>query len=139
MEMDDIVGHFVPELRKKFKGKILGVYLSGSIDKETATPESDIDILVVYSDNMVCYVDLDGRIQPCCDFAGRNTNKYFGNVFEDSFMNVYNNPKLMNFRRKIRKGCREEYICKRCVPLTLREMIGSGNKFPSKFLRRQQK
>jgi radical SAM protein with 4Fe4S-binding SPASM domain len=85
------------------------------------------------------YIDLDGRIQPCCDFAGRNTNKYFGNVFEDSFMNVYNNPKLMNFRRKIRKGCREEYICKRCVPLTLWEMIGSGNKFPSKFLRRQQK
>jgi predicted nucleotidyltransferase len=53
MEMDDIVGHFVPELRKKFKGKILGVYLFGSIDKGTATPESDIDILVVYSDNMV--------------------------------------------------------------------------------------
>ena len=50
MQREDIVDYFVSELRKKFKGKILGVYLFGSIAKGTATPESDIDILVVYSD-----------------------------------------------------------------------------------------
>ena len=46
----DTINRFVSELRKNFGEKIQGVYLFGSAAKGTATPGSDIDILVVYSD-----------------------------------------------------------------------------------------
>jgi len=45
----DAVDYFVSELKNSFGEKILGVYLFGSRAKGQATPESDIDILVVYS------------------------------------------------------------------------------------------
>lgn len=41
---------FTTELRKSLGEKILGIYLFGSVAKKTDTPESDIDVLVVYSD-----------------------------------------------------------------------------------------
>lgn len=49
MPRKDVVGNFVSELRNYFGEKILGIYLFGSTAKGTATPESDIDVLVVYS------------------------------------------------------------------------------------------
>jgi len=45
----DVVDYFVSELRKYFSDKILGVYIFGSTAKGIETLESDIDILVVYS------------------------------------------------------------------------------------------
>jgi len=50
MQRKDVVDYFVSELRDHFGEKILGVYLFGSTAKGTATSESDIDVLVVYSD-----------------------------------------------------------------------------------------
>ncbi len=49
MQRRDVVDYFVSELRDHFGEKILGVYLFGSTAKGTATLESDIDVLVVYS------------------------------------------------------------------------------------------
>lgn len=43
------IDHFVSELRRRLKDRILGIYLFGSVAKGTDAPESDIDILVVYS------------------------------------------------------------------------------------------
>jgi predicted nucleotidyltransferase len=45
-----IIDHFTSELRERLGEKILGIYLFGSAAKGTATKDSDIDILVVYSD-----------------------------------------------------------------------------------------
>lgn len=45
-----IVDRFASELRERLGEKILGIYLFGSTAKGTAIEESDIDILVVYSD-----------------------------------------------------------------------------------------
>lgn len=45
-----IIEHFTSELRERLGEKILGIYLFGSSAKDTATEESDIDLLVVYSD-----------------------------------------------------------------------------------------
>ncbi|MGQ9648442.1 MAG: HEPN domain-containing protein [Thermodesulfobacteriota bacterium] len=49
-KMEDIVERFGSELRERLGEKILGIYLFGSVAKGTATNESDIDMLVVYSD-----------------------------------------------------------------------------------------
>lgn len=46
----EIIGRFASQLKDLLGEKILGVYLFGSTAKGTATEESDIDILVVYSD-----------------------------------------------------------------------------------------
>jgi len=48
--VESIVQSFASELRKRLGEKILGIYLYGSVAKGTATDESDIDLLVVYSD-----------------------------------------------------------------------------------------
>uniref|UniRef100_A0A7V0Z6B6 HEPN domain-containing protein n=1 Tax=candidate division WOR-3 bacterium TaxID=2052148 RepID=A0A7V0Z6B6_UNCW3 len=46
---NEVIDKFVTELRNRLGDKILGIYLFGSVAKETATKESDIDILVVYT------------------------------------------------------------------------------------------
>ena len=48
--MIDIVDSFVEELKERFGDRILGAYLFGSTAKGTSTSESDIDVLIVYSD-----------------------------------------------------------------------------------------
>jgi len=45
-----IIERFTSELKERLGEKILGIYLFGSAAKGTATEESDIDLLVVYSD-----------------------------------------------------------------------------------------
>jgi len=46
--IEEILNEFVLQLREHFGNKILGVYLFGSVAKGSATPESDIDVLIVY-------------------------------------------------------------------------------------------
>jgi uncharacterized protein (UPF0332 family)/predicted nucleotidyltransferase len=48
--MKDIVDSFVEQLKDRFGNRILGAYLFGSTAKGIATSESDIDVLIVYSD-----------------------------------------------------------------------------------------
>ena len=48
-QIDAIINSFTEELRSSLKGKILGVYLFGSVAKEISTQGSDIDVLIVYS------------------------------------------------------------------------------------------
>ena len=48
--LSKIIERFTSELRERLGEKILGIYLFGSAAKGTATEESDIDLLVVYSD-----------------------------------------------------------------------------------------
>jgi len=47
--MKDIVDSFLEQLKERFGSNILGAYLFGSTAKGTATAESDIDLLIVYS------------------------------------------------------------------------------------------
>ena len=48
--MNKIIERFVSELKERLGERILGIYLFGSSAKGMATEESDIDLLVVYSD-----------------------------------------------------------------------------------------
>jgi len=47
--MKDIIDSFLEQLKDRFGSSILGAYLFGSTAKGTATAESDIDVLIVYS------------------------------------------------------------------------------------------
>ncbi len=48
--LSKIIENFSAELRERLGEKVLGIYLFGSTAKGTSSEESDIDILVVYSD-----------------------------------------------------------------------------------------
>jgi uncharacterized protein (UPF0332 family)/predicted nucleotidyltransferase len=48
--MKDIIDSFIEQLKERFGNRILGAYLFGSTAKGIATSESDIDVLIVYSD-----------------------------------------------------------------------------------------
>ena len=48
--LNRIIERFASELKERLGENILGIYLFGSTAKGTATEESDIDVLVVYSD-----------------------------------------------------------------------------------------
>lgn len=48
--MKDIVDYFVEQLKERFANRILGAYLFGSTAKGTSTSDSDIDVLIIYSD-----------------------------------------------------------------------------------------
>ncbi len=50
LRTEDITERFASELKKRLGDKILGIYLFGSASKGSDTEESDIDILVVYSE-----------------------------------------------------------------------------------------
>ncbi|MBM4128541.1 MAG: nucleotidyltransferase domain-containing protein [Nitrospira sp.] len=50
MAVSEIIERFALELRERLGKKISGTYLFGSTAKGTATEESDIDVLVVYTD-----------------------------------------------------------------------------------------
>ncbi|MBM4334003.1 MAG: HEPN domain-containing protein [Deltaproteobacteria bacterium] len=50
IKLNRIINRFVSDLRKRLGERIIGIYLFGSSAKGTATEESDIDVLVVYSD-----------------------------------------------------------------------------------------
>ena len=54
----------------------------------------------------------DGSVVPCCyDFDG---NHIFGNVFKESFQNIWNNEKYKSFRKQILKDKTVFKICKSC-------------------------
>lgn len=48
-QTDMIIDSFANELRNSLGEKILGIYLFGSVAKGISTPESDIDVLIIYS------------------------------------------------------------------------------------------
>jgi predicted nucleotidyltransferase/uncharacterized protein (UPF0332 family) len=49
IELNRIIDRFVSDLRERLGERISGIYLFGSLAKGTATEESDIDLLVIYS------------------------------------------------------------------------------------------
>lgn len=50
VQINTIISSFTKEMRDSLGGRILGVYLFGSVAKGAASEGSDIDLLIVYSD-----------------------------------------------------------------------------------------
>lgn len=58
-----------------------------------------------------CYITWEGDVVPCCYFYDKQV--CFGNVFEESFADIWNNDKYKNFRRDMSKH-RSIKICQTC-------------------------
>jgi radical SAM protein with 4Fe4S-binding SPASM domain len=48
-----------------------------------------------------CYITSDGFVTPCCVRGADPEILNFGNVFEESFTDIWNNKKYQDFRRKL--------------------------------------
>ncbi|MBN2037167.1 MAG: radical SAM protein [Chitinispirillaceae bacterium] len=70
------------------------------------------------------YINVDGRVQPCCAFAGDVAGVYFGNMFDESFKEVYNGVQYRSFRKALKKGKRPYVVCRRCYPIGLGDIVG---------------
>lgn len=69
------------------------------------------------------YFNVDGRVQPCCAFAGDVSGVYFGNIFSEPFGKLYNNHLYQSFRKKMRKGQRPYDVCRRCRPIGVGDIL----------------
>ncbi len=62
------------------------------------------------------YVTYDGYVTPCCNLADpRDIN--LGNLFEESFNEIWNSPKLRDFRSRLASNNPPE-VCKTCPMFT---------------------
>jgi radical SAM protein with 4Fe4S-binding SPASM domain len=64
-------------------------------------------------------IDYDGNIVPCCDIRGDNPlckDLIFGNILNESILNIFNKRKYREFREIMKNGEIENYpsICKFC-------------------------
>jgi radical SAM protein with 4Fe4S-binding SPASM domain len=64
------------------------------------------------------YIDIDGNIYPCCGLS-TNTHNIIGNVFRQSFTEIWNSLKYRKFRENICKGNKFYSGCDVCIPLTI--------------------
>ncbi len=65
-----------------------------------------------------CYISSDGSIAPCCYVTQRGSEEVlekntFGNIFKQSFAEIWNNEKYVSFRRAFANGHIPE-VCKPC-------------------------
>lgn len=62
------------------------------------------------------YIAYDGYVTPCCDLPDpRDIN--FGNIFKESFSEIWNSPKLCEFRSRLASNNPPD-ICKSCPMFT---------------------
>lgn len=65
------------------------------------------------------YVDVHGKIAPCCYFAYRQLEDHFGVADGDNFAEVWNGEPYRRFRAEMAKGDRSYAVCRACVAPTL--------------------
>jgi radical SAM protein with 4Fe4S-binding SPASM domain len=65
------------------------------------------------------YIDVDGRVYPCCNFAYRERSEDFGNINDTSFDHIWNGEKYQGLRREFRTRKRSYGACRHCVAPSL--------------------
>lgn len=72
------------------------------------------------------YLTVGGDVRPCCSF-GVTESMTMGNIFEEDFMEIWNNERYRNLRTRMRSGERPHKICKNCIAPTLWRILKSSH------------
>lgn len=67
------------------------------------------------------YISATGDAVPCCSIPA--SDYVLGNVFESDPLVLFNNEKMRDFRNKLKQSRPPHWICDRCMPLSLADMI----------------
>jgi radical SAM protein with 4Fe4S-binding SPASM domain len=51
-----------------------------------------------------CYITTDGYVTPCCMHGSNPTNIHFGNIFKQSFNDIWNNQAYRSFRKAFKSN-----------------------------------
>lgn len=60
-----------------------------------------------------CYITVEGFVVPCCMRGADPEVSNFGNIFKDTFIDIWNNSCYQDFRRELRSDVIPQY-CKGC-------------------------
>lgn len=80
------------------------------------------------------YITVDGNVRPCCSF-GEGETFVLGNLFKQSFAEIWNGPAYQELRRHAVE-CRLGYtVCRNCIPNRLRDFLSLSAVLPGFFKR----
>jgi MoaA/NifB/PqqE/SkfB family radical SAM enzyme len=65
------------------------------------------------------YVDVHGKVAPCCYFAYRQLEDHFGVADGDNFESIWNGETYRRFRDEMARGERRYAVCRHCIAPTL--------------------
>lgn len=60
------------------------------------------------------YITADGYVTPCCENGSDPDKIQFGNVFQQSYVEIWNSPAYRQFRRELRSPTTRPAICAAC-------------------------
>lgn len=65
------------------------------------------------------YVDVHGKVVPCCYFGYRQLQDHFGVADGSNFAEIWNGDTYRRFRSEMAKGQRSYTVCRECIAPTL--------------------
>ncbi len=74
------------------------------------------------------WIDADGTVRPCPIIPWQNDVAKMGNVFEEPFMDIWNNQRYQDLRKDLARGKRPTQPCKTCIPQSLYNIFHIGTK-----------
>ncbi len=89
------------------------------------TPPQRVCLLPWFS----LYITVDGDARPCCSF-GEGETLVFGNLFEQSFEEIWNSRGYRDFRKHSIEKKLNYTVCRNCTPNRLRDFIRLAGVLP---------
>ena len=78
------------------------------------------------------YITVDGNVRPCCSF-GEGETLVMGNLFEQSFDEIWNGERYRKFRRDALDRKLTYTVCRNCIPNRLRDFVRLAGVLPGFF------
>jgi radical SAM protein with 4Fe4S-binding SPASM domain len=78
------------------------------------------------------YITVDGKVRPCCSF-GEGETLFVGNLFEQSFEEIWNSEMYRKFRRDSLDRKLTYAVCRNCTPNRLRDFVRLAGVLPGFF------
>ena len=75
------------------------------------------------------YITVDGNVRPCCSF-GEGETLVLGNLFEQSFAEIWNGEKYRKLRQDAIDRKLNYTVCRNCTPNRLRDFVRLAGVLP---------
>ena len=75
------------------------------------------------------YITVDGDVRPCCSF-GEGETLVLGNLFEESFSEIWNGLKYRDLRQRALDRSLSYTVCRNCTPNRLRDWVRLAGVLP---------
>lgn len=77
---------------------------------------------------MGTFIEATGEVKPCPVLAWRKGEGAVGNIFNDSFKDIWNNSEYIKFRKDFKNKNRPTEICRTCLPFSIHDFFDIASK-----------